>query len=242
MEERAVATAQLATANARYCAGNCATLEARRTTLAARVDALNAEADDIRRQQAADDRATARRDALRADPVTSRVAALLGVPASRIDLLFGSLFAAVLEGVACLLWALALQPPSLPVVTGATTPVVATVTEFPDVNQPTTTAVANATNVPHPAVAPVTLSHTEGIVSREMSMAGHGDVTGSHAPRNDRASPPSASGPRDDHLTQLVRDIADGVVRPTVADIRRHLHCSQAKATALRRQLGPFMS
>lgn len=38
-------------------------------------------------------------------------------------------------------------------------------------------------------------------------------------------------------LERLGRDIAAGLLRPTVADIRRHLHCSQARAVALRRQL-----
>ncbi|CAG4906473.1 hypothetical protein [Paraburkholderia saeva] len=224
MAERAVATAQLATVNARYCTGICARLEARRTSLAARVDALNAEADDIRRQQVAAARVTTRRDALRADPVTSRFAALLGVPASRIDLLFGSLFAAVLEGVACLLWAVALRPSSLPVATGARMLEVAAVTGSVDTTPPTITAVANA---PHPAVKRVTVSHPEGAPGHETL----------------EASPPSsASDPVDNHLTQLVSDIADGRVRPTVADIRRHLGCSQAKAVALRRQLGPLKS
>lgn len=224
MAERAVATAQLATVNARYCTGICATLEARRTTLAAKVDALNAEADDIRRQQADDDRITARRDALRADPVASRLAALLDVPGSRIDLLFGSLFAAVLEGVACLLWAVALRPSSLPAATGARTPEVATVRGSVDTTPPTITAVANA---PHPAVTPVTVSHPEGAPGRETLAA---------------SPPSSASDPVDNHLTQLVRDIANGLVRPTVADIRRHLGCSQARAVALRRQIGPLIS
>ncbi|MFM0190135.1 hypothetical protein PQR25_30500 [Paraburkholderia nemoris] len=224
MAERAVATAQLATLNARYCTGICTTLEARRTSLAARVDALNAEADDIRRQHAADDRVTARRDALRADPVTSRLAAFLVVPASRIDLLFGSLFAAVLEGVACLLWAVALRPSSLPVAVGARTPGVAAVTGSVDTTPPTITEVANA---PRPAVTPVTVSHLEGAPGRETTAT---------------SPPSSASDPINNHLTQLVRDIADGLVRPTVADIRRHLGCSQAKAVALRRQIGPFVS
>lgn len=224
MAERAVATVQLATVNARNCTDVCATREARRTSLAARVDALNAEADDIRRQQTADDRDTARRDALRADPVTSRLAALLDVPAFRVDLLFGSLFAAVLEGVACLLWAVALRPSSLPVAMGARMPEVAAVTGSVDTTPPTITAVANA---PHPAVTPVTVSHPDGTLSRETLAT---------------SPPSSAPDPVDEHLIQLIRDIADGLVRPTVADIRRHLGCSQAKAGALRRQIGPFKS
>lgn len=232
MADRATVTAQLAAAKARYCAGNCVTLEARRVTLAAKVDALNAEADDIQRQQAADDRVTARRDALRADPVTSRLATLLGVPVARIDLLLGSMFAAVLEGVACLLWTMALRSSSLPFLTGVTTPAIATVTDSFVATPPAVTAVANTTTASQLGVTPVTMSHADGTVTTS-----HDDMIRSHSPRDDPIMPPSTSDPIDDHLTQLARDITAGLVRPTVADIRRHLGCSQAKAVTLRRQL-----
>jgi hypothetical protein len=217
MAERAAVTAQLAAANARYCTGTCTTLEARRTTLAARVDALNAEADDIRRQQIADQRITTRRDALRADPITSRLAALLGVPVDLIDLLFGSLFAAVLEGVACLLWMVALPSPSLPVVREPTPPVIATVATTAD--------------------APVTANHADGTLRRKTSTARRGDTVRSDAQENDRQSASFASDSTNGDLTQLAHDIAGGLLRPTVADIRRHLGCSQAKAVNLRRAL-----
>jgi hypothetical protein len=110
MSERATATRQLAFAQAQRCARDCGLLDARRTTLAAKLDALDAERDDIRRRQSQDDRATAQRDALRADPVTSRLAVLLGTTTARVDLLSGLAFAAVLEGVACLLWTVVLRP------------------------------------------------------------------------------------------------------------------------------------
>ncbi|WP_176081446.1 hypothetical protein [Paraburkholderia tropica] len=237
MAERATATAQLAAANARYCPGNCPTLEARRATLAARVDALNAEADDIRRQQIADQRITTRRDALRADPVTSRLATLLGVPVVRIDLLFGSLFAAVLEGVACLLWLVALQSSSLPVLKEPTPSIIAPVADTADSIAPVTRGVANVTNATPPPVAPVTGSHADGTVSREISITRRGDTVRSAAQRNDRQSASFASDPVSDNLTQLASDVAGGLLRPTVADIRRHLSCSQATAVSLRRAL-----
>ncbi|EKS69113.1 hypothetical protein [Caballeronia zhejiangensis] len=230
MAERATATAQLPAANARYCTGNCVTLDARRVTLGARVDALNAEADDIRRQQIANDRVPTRRDSLRADPVASRLAALLDVPVARIDLLFGSLFAAVLEGVACLLWQVALGASLLPVVMEAAMPVVATVTDSAGAKQSMPNAVADATHASHSVVAPIRTSHADGAVSRESSIS-------SLAPQDHQQSSPSASDPIDHHLTQLARDITDGLLRPTVADIRRHLGCSQAKAVTLRRAL-----
>lgn len=117
MAERAGVTARLAAANAQRCPSDCATLEARRVTLTAKLDALDAEAGDIKRRQTADDRAVARRDALITDPVAARLAALLGATTTRVDLLSGLAFAAVLEGVACLLWSVTLRSrPSVPAV------------------------------------------------------------------------------------------------------------------------------
>ncbi|WP_441459817.1 hypothetical protein [Burkholderia thailandensis] len=228
MTERAAATAQLAAANARYCVGNCMTLEGRRVTLAARIDALNAEADDVRRQQVTTDRVTARRDALLADPVASRLAALLGTTTARVDLLTGLVFAAVLEGVACVLWTVALRSPlpkPLPVVTGVTP---AAVTVAPAATEPAVVPVTNLTGMTQPAVMPVVASHDNETVSRNSVTPSHDHTTRSHAPRDD---------PIDDHLARLARDVAAGLVRPTVADIRRHLGCSQARAAELRRQL-----
>lgn len=109
MADRAAVTGLLATANAQRCSSNCATPEARRVTLTAKLDALDAEAGEIRRQQLAQDRTEERHDSLIADPVTARLAALLGTTATRVDLLSGLAFAAVLEGVACLLWTVTLR-------------------------------------------------------------------------------------------------------------------------------------
>lgn len=190
MAERASITARWATANAQRCTGNCAMLEARRVTLGTKLNALESEATELRRRQSADDRAEARRDALAADPVTARLAALLGTTVMRIDLLSGLAFAAVLEGVACLLWTITLQA----------RPIVETPAVLP----------------------PVTASH---------------EASGRHAPE---FAPAVSLSPRDSvdpDVTQLAQDIAAGRARLTVASIRRHLRCSQARATALRRQL-----
>ncbi|BCM06167.1 hypothetical protein ACQCQ6_09085 [Ralstonia pseudosolanacearum] len=195
MAERATVTGLLATANARRCSGNCTTLEARRITLRAKLDALEAEAGDIRRRQSSDDRAMAVRDALVADPVTTRLAALLGTTVNRVELLAGLAFAAVLEGVACLLWVVTLRsrPP---------------VKDVPRVA---------ASLVPEPA--------------------SHEPEADSHAPVSDPVTPlPIGESTGLDVMT-LAQAVAAGQVRPTVADIRRHLGCSQARATTLRRQL-----
>ncbi|HGL5380484.1 TPA: hypothetical protein ACKFJT_000784 [Burkholderia cenocepacia] len=229
MGERATVAAQLASANARYCAGSCTTLEARRATLAARLDALNAEADDVRRKQAATDRVTAQRDALRVDPVTSRLAALLGVTTPRIDLVSGLMFAAVLEGVACLLWTVALRS-SAPVAESTGTSAASSVV-------PAVTGPADVTDSDQPRVTPVMATHAAPTVSRKNERPSHVTAPGSRAPRDAPVAPFPAGAPINDHLAQLARDVTAGLVRPTVADIRRHLGCSQARAAALRRQL-----
>lgn len=244
MAERATVTAQLAVAQARNCIGNCTTLRSRRVTLAARLDALNAEADDVRRQHAAVDRVTAQRDALLVDPVTSRLAALLGITAGRVDLLSGLMFAAVLEGVACLLWTVALRSPGTEAessATGVTSPAVATVTMTGDVTAPVVAAVTDATNLGEPGVTQVTGSHASKTVSRKDVAPRHETTPRSHAPR-DGPITPFPTAPIDDHLSQLVRDVTAGLVRPTVADIRRHLGCSQARAAELRRRLAEHTS
>ncbi|EON14920.1 hypothetical protein [Pandoraea sp. SD6-2] len=198
MGERADVLARLAIANAQPCSGKCATLETRRITLTAKLKALEAEASDVRRAQALDDRAIAQHDALATDPVTARLAALLGTTGARVDLLAGLAFAAVLEGVACLLWRLTFQPRSA----RPTAPVVSTV------------------------VPPVT-----------QSRANDDSYLHGHAIPNDSTTSLSTPGTGSHDVTQLVGDIAAGRLRATVADIRRHLGCSQARAIALRRQL-----
>jgi hypothetical protein len=92
MNERAVVTAQLAAADVHRCIGDCPSLRVRRERLAAKLDALNAQADDVRRIDAQHDRIAAQRDALLADPVTSRLATLLAIPAARVELLTSFLF------------------------------------------------------------------------------------------------------------------------------------------------------
>ncbi|MEN7528628.1 hypothetical protein [Cupriavidus sp. DL-D2] len=204
MAQRADVIARLAAANAQRCTGNCPTLEGRRVALAATLDALEAEASDIRRGQAARDRAVERHDAVIADPVTARLAALLGTTTARVDLLSGLTFAAVLEGVACLLWTvtLRLQRPS------------------PDVP---------------PVVAPVTTARIQVTPSHELEPGSHKSVTEAVTPQ---ASPAQASNAgTEDDLRRLRQAVTAGELRPTVTGIRRHLGCSQAKASALRRQL-----
>jgi hypothetical protein len=178
--ERATVTAELAIAASRRCIGDCPSLQARRVSLAAKRDALEVEAAEVRRLQSVADSNAERRAAAYDDPVTTRLAALCGMAVPKLDLVAGLGFAAVLEGVACLLWWVALLPGSRP--------------------------------------APIT---TDTGVD---SCVGFG-------PEPQLPSEPETE------LDRLSRDIATGLVRPTVSEIRKHLHCSQTRAVALRRQL-----
>lgn len=210
MADRAVAVRQLARIDAQHCPRDCTARVARHATLAARLEALDAEAGDVRRQQTADDRVAARRDAVLADPVTSRLAALLGTTTARVDLLSGLAFAAVLEAVACLLWWLALRPAPLLAPVASVTACSGTVTE-----SRAEVAAGNDT-------------------SHEVAPRRRDDPGDSRVPRGDPLLDAAVSG---DDATRLANEIAAGRVRPTVADIRRHLGCSQSRAIALRRQL-----
>ncbi|BCF87074.1 hypothetical protein [Paraburkholderia largidicola] len=75
MTERAMVTRELASVNQLNCRRACATRNGRRMTRQASLDALDAEASDVRRIEAQRDRATGMEDSRRADPVTSRLAA-----------------------------------------------------------------------------------------------------------------------------------------------------------------------
>ncbi|MGF6635076.1 hypothetical protein [Paraburkholderia sp. MM6662-R1] len=245
MSDRATVVRQLAWLDARRCFRDCAGRDAHRAMLAARLDALNAEAGDIRRQQATDDRVTVRRGMLLADPVTSRLAALVDISAPRVDLLSGLVFAAVLECTACLLWTIVLRPPSLPAAAAVVTETTSTAVTPPQkpredtthVTLPAVTPIANMTTVTRPAVTAVAASHADGTVSSGALSESHAVVENCRTPRDDPiTSLPDGTSPGGE-VAELAKAIAAGQVRPTVAGIRTYLGCSQSRAAALRRRL-----
>jgi hypothetical protein len=202
MADRASVTAELARADARRCTRDCPTWQIRRTSLAARLDALDAEAADVRRYQTIEDGNAERRVTARGDPVTARLATFCGIPETRLDLFAGLVFAAVLEGVACLLWWIAVIPQAQESFVTGRHGVAHDVTA--ETAQVTTLTQSAAPSTVHSTVPPVV--------------------------------PPTVSFPQSD-LARLRRDIESGAIKPTVAGIRKYLGCSQAKASALRRQL-----
>ncbi|RFU47357.1 hypothetical protein [Paraburkholderia sp. DHOC27] len=202
MADRASFAMELARADARRCTRDCPAWQTRRTSLAARLDALDAEAADVRRYHAIEDGNAARRVTARGDPVTARLASLCGIADAGLDLFTGLAFAAVLEGVACLLWWVALIPQ-------------AQTSSVTDRHRGAHGVTAGTTSVTTPARSP--------------------------APAAVQSTAPSVVTPTgplpESDIARLRRDIESGAIKPTVAGIRQHLGCSQAKASALRRQL-----
>lgn len=107
--DRADAVARLARVTERRCSDRCATVRIERATLTARLDAIDVEAAEAKRAEAAQDNAAAARATAMADPVTGALTAF-GLPVAHADLVAGLAFAAVLEGVSCFAWLLALRP------------------------------------------------------------------------------------------------------------------------------------
>ncbi|WP_017772480.1 hypothetical protein [Paraburkholderia kururiensis] len=202
MADRASVMTALARADARRCIRDCPTWQARRTSIVARLDALDAEAADIRRYQAIEDGNAERRVTARDDPVTARLAMFCGIPEARLDLLAGLGFAAVLEGLACLLWWLALAPPSPGV----------SITNRHGIGHDVTTETAPVTTLAQSPTPTTVQSTVPPVVQPTVTLL-------------------------ESDLARLRHDIESGAVKPTVAGIRQHLSCSQAKASALRRQI-----
>lgn len=107
-------SADLARADARRCMGDCPSLKARQTILAAQLVALRTEADEAKRREAEEDRLgdqadhnDALRAKLRADPVASQVASWLGTTEGSLELLVAFACAVVLEGAAIIGWLMA---------------------------------------------------------------------------------------------------------------------------------------
>lgn len=208
--EQATFKAALGAVSGQSCSRGCAALHAKRIALSARLDALDVEADEAKRWERDEDRTVAQadrmttlRDAMRDDPVTTRLAALARMTPEKTNLLLALAFAIELEGMACLCWYVALRLRN---------------SQGASASFAVTQEVARSVSASHAAV---TLS--------DMTL---GEPNTAHAPNTEI----------DGSLLQLRRDVAAGRIRATVADIRRHLGCSQAKAAALRRQIGELQT
>ena len=206
------------------CADDCARRDAREAFLKARVVALDAEADEVRRWLQDQDRLESRRAAVKDDPVTARLADLLGVTPGATGLVLGVLFAVMLEGTGCLCWFTVLQrrgPTAAGSVPAAVTP---SLTVMPAV---TVTAEA-MTAESQAAMPPVT--------SEVPARTALGDALGEPG-----TIPFGEIYSKQDKVLRLVdrvrREIEAGRVRPTVTEIRAYLACARGTAAEVRRAL-----
>ncbi|MBX9899619.1 MAG: hypothetical protein K2Y28_02445 [Burkholderiaceae bacterium] len=100
---------ELAAKSQIQCLENCFTLKVKLVNLQATLNALDAEADDVKRWHAQQDRQDLLKESMQEDPVTVRVATWSGLTLAQVELVRGLLFSVILEGVACLCWYLAFQ-------------------------------------------------------------------------------------------------------------------------------------
>jgi len=236
--ERARVTTELANATARKCVDRCTAQTLRRVALSSRLDALNIALEEARRRERADDKLSVARDrqaVLRADamsdPVTSRVALLLGTSTDTVNLVVGLGFGAVLECIACLGWLLALHG-------------------SPSSDAPSTThsnAAVMPSNVTHRAGNDGTSALADGVpegnsavpVSNALVATSHND--GQLSRDQDQTVTVMVARTVSADLAMLATEVAAGRMRATVAEIRKLFRCSQGRAMALRRQFAEAM-
>ncbi|KVT93180.1 hypothetical protein WK60_12040 [Burkholderia ubonensis] len=219
----AKAKIDLARTDARPCVFDCQRIKVRRTILVTQIATLEAEANDVRRREAEDDRRSEMADreatfraALRADPVASEVAPWLGTTEGRLELLLALACSAVLEGAAIIGWMLVSVVSSR----GDSREVVVA----GRIDEPSESgAVASESEI-------VTGDNRRPIVDREAAVTDRVAIVDGGAIRD------GYSG-ADLHLLQEIHEaVVAGHLRPTQAAIRGFLKCGQSKAGKLKRE------
>ncbi len=223
---REIATVQARLAYARKAAD--------RHALSARLDALNVEMSQARRTQANYDaaltereRAIARREAARGNPVTGAVATWLSLSPARVNLIVALACAVALEGVALIAWLLVLPAPEASRQPLGRLLAQSSVAANAAETEPVSTRLTPRKPLPHPEQAPAPASRQP----RRVSTADAGQLAQLDLPFAASAAPESSLESR------IRRAIAQGVLRGTVADIGRHLGCSHTNALRVRRNL-----
>ncbi|WP_175660557.1 hypothetical protein [Burkholderia ambifaria] len=221
--DRAAIAGKLAQAQAERCRRACPDLQARRARLAGEIQALDVERDMAARDSARRDRVTVERVAAARDPMT----AALGLS----SVVIGMLFAAVLEGVACLCWTIALAPAD---VTAAIAPATKREANSGDVKPPPDRLATGGFVTPTQVRVPAHLPH-EYVVPNSI------------ADRISQSAPNKANQKRHSQVVTIARSDTDleraraaieaNQLRATVIEIRKFLGCSQSRAAAVAKQL-----
>lgn len=228
--QRAKLEGRLAILKSRKCKTDCTMLVVEREQTSAQLKALEVELAEAQRNEqlvdadrALHDRALQRQDALRNDPVTARIAQLLGCDVQAVNLAIALGMGWLLEGMACVGWLLVLAPRA---------------EEAPQLDQ---AQVAHQISISAPVAAPVESVES---VSREafvapvaerdtVDSAGTSEIVAVEISTPVDEAAVAAVNP--DDLSRLAAGVENGEIKATVSDIRRFFACSQAKALVLRR-------
>lgn len=109
LEEKVRVTSALQWAGALDCRDDCDRRRSRVAPLTARIQALEAEAEEARRWQAEQDRLQVLKHAQQVDPATAKLAQSLNMTEGDVSLVMGIVLAVVLDGSALVLWSLVLR-------------------------------------------------------------------------------------------------------------------------------------
>jgi hypothetical protein len=190
-----------------------------RAEVSAQLVALNAEANEVKRFEAEQDRlrdeasrAEELRESRRADPATSLVAHWLGTTEARLNLLQDFVCVVVLEGTACFAWYFA----------GLGAVVLGRKAVGYD---------RNTTELQQEAVASIPEAMS---VSRVEQSATHFALVAEQDPfKND--APPSAMSDDDRMVAEIHEAVVAGRLKRNLVSIREFVGCAQARAVRLNR-------
>ncbi len=234
--DRATVSGKLAQAQAERCRSACPELQARRARLAGEIEALDVEREMAGRDSAARDRVTDKRDSMAHDPMT----AALGLS----SVVIGMMFAAVLEGVACLCWTIALAPVD---VTAAVTPVTKRTATSNDAKPPPDKFATGGIVTPNQVRVPAHLPH-EYVVPNSIAERINRSALDKANPQRDLqvvtiaranadASTSSDPAPQEDDIARARAAVEANELRATVIEIRKFLRCSQTRAAEIAKLL-----
>jgi hypothetical protein len=226
---------------ARKCVATCGGIRGAQVSLKARLEALDIETGEVHRTQRYEDRSTSLQDHVAeeredaaADPVTSRLADMLGSSTAHVNVVVGLTFGLLLESLACVGWLLALTPRS-------------TVARQVTSGNP---LMSNSLGVPPSAPSLFRPVRNGKRAGEELETARHPVGSPVVTASNSEATPARhftwarRRGARTDDggdLARLVAEIAAGKPQANVSDIRRYFRCSQERAMELSRQFSAAM-
>jgi hypothetical protein len=194
------------------CETNCTALNIRHVALKSRLATLEAEQEEARRWQVTQDRLRQHEEALRDDPVTSRLQRDFGVTPAVANSIMVLPVAVILEGMGALCWCLVLQAGGRHVTRRLPQSVTARVTETEYGHVDVSTA---REPTPRAAMPTVTSEPIEGMTAAVR----HDDTPEQHEVRTLAA--------------KVWAEIQQGQVKPTVRSIRASLGIAQEQARAV---------